>query len=89
METQQIILFLANYIEQGLDRETANVLERELNYHPKAILFLMSYGATLSFYKRHLNNDMRIEWIVDYLDRRIPRSLRQLLRSLSYRRPLR
>ena len=85
MGAQEIILFLAEYIDQRLDLETASVVDQELKYNPKGVLFLMTYGHTLSFYKRHHHNKEKIGWIIDYLDKRIPGSLSKLVEDLSYK----
>lgn len=78
METQEMILLLAEYMDQGLDPETVSALEQELNYHPKAALFLLNYRYTLLFYKRH-HHDEKLGWMVEYLAERMPGSLKELV----------
>lgn len=88
METQEILLFLAKYIERGLDLETALFLDHELKDHPKGVLFLMNYRHTLLIYKRHLLDNENFGWIVEYLDKRIPESLNKLVEDLFHKEPL-
>ena len=85
MDREENLLFLAEYIEGGLDLEAASILDHELHHHPEAVLFLMNYCHTLLFYKRHQNNE-EMGWIVTYLEKRIPGSLRELVEDLPYKR---
>jgi hypothetical protein len=81
MNTQERILFLANYLEQGLNRGAAKPLDDELIGHPDAARFLQHYGRTLSFYKRHQLNSQMVGWMADYLDQQLPDSVRELVQD--------
>jgi hypothetical protein len=81
MSTQDIVLLLANYMEQGSDRETRSMLDHELCDRPHAGLFLINHRHALSFYKQHQDN-VKLGWMVEYFEKRMPVALKELAQEL-------